>query len=85
MTNNLLMQTKLGRTHDTIKEFGSKGSPLREAFWHKVKTDRVKKHIDFLFEEQHAGKFKDPIKEVILKDQYKKAIKKLQTRGYQII
>lgn len=84
MGNNLLMQTKLGHTHDTIKEFGSKGTPLKEAFWKQIKKERVNKHINFLFEEKYGNKFGKLTNE-ILKEQYSNAYKKLIKRGYRIL
>lgn len=81
---SLLMQTRLGNTHQSMKEFPN-GNPIREAFYKKVKTDRVKTHIDYLFNEVYGNKFDSEEQEILLKDQYKKALAKLRIRGYSII
>lgn len=81
---SLLMQSRLGAVHDTVKEFGSSGSPLREAFYTKVSVQRVEQHAEFLFKELYGDSFGEAT-ETILKDLVKKSIKKLKNRGYQIL
>ena len=78
------MQSQLCGYVQKKKEFPD-GSPLKELFHKKVRTSRVKKHIELLFDEKVTEKVTELEKEIILQEPLKNGLKQLRFRGYTIL
>ena len=82
----LLMQTKLGQHHNTVKEFGQRGTPIRHAFYHKVHTNRVKSHLLFLAQEKYPKvDFSSDEGIEALNAEFKRFKRQLLRRSYQVL